>query len=200
MRYFLDQNGRLYSYSGNYPREGDLEVFLPEPKYRRDRELFPLPKDWPKVKAFMCPTGEAYIAEERRTEGDRDISCRAPKYAISATYLKQDGSCYMSYRQQDPDDIEVPARLTGWHVWDREQERWVFELDLFLQDVRRKRSGLLQATDWTALGDVPLAEDAREAWRAYRQELRDLPSRVTDMAIPWPNPPALFAELGVFSS
>jgi len=38
----------------------------------------------------------------------------------------------------------------------------------------------LQASDWTQVPDSPLTEPQREAWRIYRQALRDLPSIVGD--------------------
>jgi hypothetical protein len=38
--------------------------------------------------------------------------------------------------------------------------------------------------------DAPLGEGEREAWRVYRQALRDLPETITDPAdILWPEPP-----------
>lgn len=38
----------------------------------------------------------------------------------------------------------------------------------------------LQACDWTQVPDSPLTEPQREAWRTYRQALRDFPSIVGD--------------------
>lgn len=46
------------------------------------------------------------------------------------------------------------------------------------------RDYLLQATDWTQLPDVNLTEEQKDAWAAYRQELRV----VTDNGM-WPTPP-----------
>lgn len=42
------------------------------------------------------------------------------------------------------------------------------------------RSLKLEASDWTQVPDSPLTEAQREAWRTYRQALRDLPSIVGD--------------------
>jgi hypothetical protein len=39
---------------------------------------------------------------------------------------------------------------------------------------RAKRDVLLTASDWTQLPDSPLDSDARSAWAAYRQALRDI--------------------------
>ena len=59
-----------------------------------------------------------------------------------------------------------------------------------LRRLRRGRDHRLAATDWTQLPDVPLALAARNAWAAYRQALRDLPTTTQDIASPvWPEPP-----------
>ena len=60
-----------------------------------------------------------------------------------------------------------------------------------LDDLRRRRDQLLTASDWTQMPDTPLVDAARLAWRAYRQQLRDLPGATLDLtAIEWPLPPA----------
>tara|TARA_Y100000996_G_scaffold35864_1_gene25101 strand:+ start:4714 stop:5082 length:369 start_codon:yes stop_codon:yes gene_type:complete len=45
-----------------------------------------------------------------------------------------------------------------------------------LVELREKRNKLLVESDWTQFRDVVLADD--EAWKTYRQALRDLPSQV----------------------
>lgn len=56
---------------------------------------------------------------------------------------------------------------------------------------RAKRDGLLQASDWTQLGDAPLTADQVTQAKAYRVNLRNLPAVCTDaMAITWPAVPA----------
>ncbi|MEO9629570.1 MAG: tail fiber assembly protein [Sulfitobacter sp.] len=53
--------------------------------------------------------------------------------------------------------------------------------------VRNQRASLLQASDWTQFPDTPV--DA-EAWREYRQALRDITDQTEDpAAIVWPQPP-----------
>lgn len=57
--------------------------------------------------------------------------------------------------------------------------------------LRAKRTGLLQASDWTQVADVPLTADQKAAWTAYRKALRDLPTATQDPAkVVWPVPPA----------
>lgn len=45
---------------------------------------------------------------------------------------------------------------------------------------RIMRSLKLEASDWTQVPDSPLTEAQKEAWRTYRQALRDFPSIVGD--------------------
>ena len=48
--------------------------------------------------------------------------------------------------------------------------------ELPYEELRVKRNKLLVESDWTQFRDVVLADD--EAWKTYRQALRDLPSQV----------------------
>lgn len=45
-----------------------------------------------------------------------------------------------------------------------------------LRMVRKKRNQLLYQSDWTQQPDVPMDEETRNSWRAYRQSLRDITS------------------------
>ena len=53
---------------------------------------------------------------------------------------------------------------------------WEYLPKHFLEELREKRNKLLVESDWTQFRDVVLADD--EAWKTYRQALRDLPSQV----------------------
>ena len=54
---------------------------------------------------------------------------------------------------------------------------------LVWQQVRRKRNQLLADSDWRGMSDLTMSD----AWKTYRQTLRDLPATVTDLANPtWP--------------
>ena len=44
-------------------------------------------------------------------------------------------------------------------------------------EIRFERNKLLAETDWTQARDVTLSNDS--AWQTYRQQLRDLPSKIT---------------------
>ena len=52
--------------------------------------------------------------------------------------------------------------------------------------VRNMRNNLLQATDWRASSDLTLAD----AWKTYRQALRDIPTQSDPYNITWPTVPS----------
>tara|TARA_R110001592_G_scaffold192312_2_gene438971 strand:+ start:608 stop:883 length:276 start_codon:yes stop_codon:yes gene_type:complete len=51
-------------------------------------------------------------------------------------------------------------------------------------ELRKERDAKLAATDWMASSDVTMSD----AWRDYRQALRDVPSQLPG-AITWPTEP-----------
>ena len=53
--------------------------------------------------------------------------------------------------------------------------------------IRNHRDRLLTETDWMALGDVTMSD----AWKTYRQLLRDIPDSNTTYAdVTWPTKPS----------
>ena len=58
------------------------------------------------------------------------------------------------------------------------------------EEFRRLRNAKLAETDWMANSDVTMSD----AWKTYRQELRDLPSKYNDTTvqetITWPEEPS----------
>jgi hypothetical protein len=60
-----------------------------------------------------------------------------------------------------------------------------------MKSLRRKRDLLLKESDWTQLPDSPLNASDKNAWKTYRQELRDLPANTVDPTSPsWPSEPS----------
>lgn len=58
------------------------------------------------------------------------------------------------------------------------------------EEARAKRDKLLAATDWTQTLDAPIDATTREAYRAYRQVLRDIPEQPEfPDVIEWPELP-----------
>jgi hypothetical protein len=79
-----------------------------------------------------------------------------------------------------------PEQTSEAHTFDWVTKQWA---DLrtpqdLLDAVRRKRTALLLASDWTQLPDVPVA--TREAWAAYRQALRDITGQDDMREVIWP--------------
>lgn len=60
------------------------------------------------------------------------------------------------------------------------------------EEARSKRDKLLADTDWTQVLDAPIDTVTREAYRVYRQALRDIPEQEGfPEAITWPELPAV---------
>ena len=58
--------------------------------------------------------------------------------------------------------------------------------------MRAQRDAKLAACDWTVLADSPLNTTDKNAWKAYRTELRDLPENTEDPSAPvWPSEPGV---------
>ena len=72
----------------------------------------------------------------------------------------------------------------------------------FTQEVRERRDKLLSETDYIHLPDVTVSDSFKAAMNTYRQELRDIPSKVEETlkdkdifyvaieAMPWPTKPS----------
>ena len=59
-------------------------------------------------------------------------------------------------------------------------------------NARAKRIKLLADTDWTQVLDAPIDAATREAYRAYRQALRDIPEQDGfPETITWPELPSV---------
>ena len=49
-----------------------------------------------------------------------------------------------------------------------------------LNALRTKRNKLLAECDWTILPSSPLSAEKQDAWKVYRQALRDIPSKYSN--------------------
>jgi len=64
------------------------------------------------------------------------------------------------------------------------------KLDQAWTALRTERNRRLAASDWTQLVDSHLSQEKKDAWAAYRQELRDLPDELVDpLVVEWPLDP-----------
>jgi len=62
--------------------------------------------------------------------------------------------------------------------------------DLDFSHIRAQRNGKLAGCDWTQIADATLGAHTAEEWAAYRQELRDLPSKHSKVSeVVWPDDP-----------
>lgn len=68
-------------------------------------------------------------------------------------------------------------------------DRVAADLDKMWSRARERRSALLLASDWTDLPSAPLSSEVRAAWRAYRQDLRDITDQPDPYDLAWPTPP-----------
>jgi len=58
-----------------------------------------------------------------------------------------------------------------------------------MEDIIDERNIKLTKSDWTQMTNNPLSDDTQEAWRVYRQALRDLPTTYNPETFTWPEPP-----------
>jgi hypothetical protein len=66
------------------------------------------------------------------------------------------------------------------------------KLDQAWTALRTERNRRLAASDWTQLVDSHLSQEKKDAWAAYRQELRDLPDELANTVPEGAGPPDLF--------
>ena len=68
----------------------------------------------------------------------------------------------------------------------------VEEVPTTAEEARARRDKLLAASDWTQVLDAPIDAATREAYRVYRQALRDIPEQEGfPAAITWPELPTI---------
>ena len=68
----------------------------------------------------------------------------------------------------------------------------VEDIPMNAEEARAKRDKLLEESDWTQVLDAPIDAETREAYRVYRQALRDVPEQEGfPETITWPELPAV---------
>jgi hypothetical protein len=92
----------------------------------------------------------------------------------------EDPTVLMAVR--DPETGEITLQADPQKIEDHKAALW--------SQLRTERNRRLAASDWTQLVDSHLSQEKKDAWAAYRQELRDLPDEVTDPTqVEWPLDP-----------
>ena len=83
----------------------------------------------------------------------------------------------------------VPPQPALTHSFDAITGEWVIDSSNCNVLAIKKRNGLLAASDWTQLPDVPLA--TKETWAIYRQDLRDITDQPGyPLEVVWPVAPS----------
>jgi len=93
-------------------------------------------------------------------------------------------------------NIEIPETLNRLYItWDGSQivedsvkkQKYIDDAWMYFRIERNRR---LADCDWTRLDDAP--QNNKDAWAAYRQALRDLPTNTPDPTnVTWPVPPTI---------
>ena len=91
-------------------------------------------------------------------------------------------------RTRIEDGVELALTPEEEAARDVEEQEWADEVPVReMEDIRSHRNRLLTETDWMANSDVTMSD----AWKTYRQELRDVPASNTVYAnVTWPTQPA----------
>ena len=91
-------------------------------------------------------------------------------------------------RTRIEDGVELALTSEEEAARDVEEQEWADEVPVReMEDIRSHRNRLLTETDWMANSDVTMSD----AWKTYRQELRDIPASNTIYKdVTWPTQPA----------
>ena len=86
------------------------------------------------------------------------------------------------------DGVIVPFTPEEEEAWIAKGVAWEAGAnDRALEELRRKRNNLLKESDWRAVSDLTMSD----AWKTYRQTLRDLPANTADPNnVTWPKEPS----------
>lgn len=80
---------------------------------------------------------------------------------------------------------DVPP--TGFHRYDKDNDKWLIDDNGKSLLARKQRDLLLKESDWTQVPDAPVDADA---WKVYRQALRDITNQAGfPDKIDWPIKP-----------
>jgi hypothetical protein len=97
---------------------------------------------------------------------------------------------YPSWTYDEDTNEWVPpvAKPDGDAEWNENSQEWTPGPEVSAREVRSERDHLLADSDWAVLPDAPVANG--QAWKDYRQALRDVPQQVGfPTEIDWPVKP-----------
>lgn len=123
--------------------------------------------------------------------------CAPGDLALQGTAIVSDVADDRTHYIADGELQVLPERPSRFHAWAGEALGWVdgrSPADVLASqaaEARVMRDSLLRDCDWTQLPDSPLSAEARAAWAAHRQALRDITEQPGFPAsVDWPVPPA----------
>ena len=91
--------------------------------------------------------------------------------------------------------VKVVRGEDGTFTFQIDEEKQNAEINQKWSYVRQLRNEKLKDCDWTQCNDVPFTSEQIQAWKLYRQALRDLPNLLTEdqimnpSTISWTTPP-----------
>lgn len=91
---------------------------------------------------------------------------------LSATYEQYAPECAVLVVELPEGNIADYIYQDGVYIYDPLPAPTMSE-----EEVRAERDRLLAETDWTQVLDAPISAECREAFRVYRQALRDIPEQ-----------------------
>jgi hypothetical protein len=100
---------------------------------------------------------------------------------------------------QDGEEFYLNCPSDATHIINNEPVTIIPEVttEQRLSAIRTRRNQLLASSDWTQMPDTPLTGAMKQAWAAYRQELRDFPE-TCDVENPvWPVMPGWNCHLTI---
>ena len=98
----------------------------------------------------------------------------------------------LKVREITCDDAALAANLTIARAEACNGEYTIEDVPMAEEEARAQRDKLLEDTDWTQVLDAPIDAATREAYRAYRQALRDIPEQDGfPETITWPELPSV---------
>jgi hypothetical protein len=118
---------------------------------------------------------------------DEVTKSRYSMLSIQKVEIKED---YTKNILEDLPELIDGIWTQNWTIVDATQEDIDQRLSIKWQEVRDERGGRLNSSDWTQLPDSPLTEEQKNAWRQYRQELRDITNQANPFEVIYPVQPS----------
>lgn len=140
--------------------------------------------------AFRRPTEEDICINEKGGYQFRLLVTFTDDTGETRTICTEENPCLFEW------DCMIPLYKWDGEVLRRSEEEIETEREILslptADEVRAQRDKLLAETDWTQVLDAPIDKETLEAYRVYRQALRDVPEQEGfPTAVVWPELPAV---------